>query len=277
MPTSSKHQNASSLKRAAHRRIGTPPLISETLIWREIDGWWSLVVEAIRSVRQRDGVRAAPRERVLDLMAPLLQERFAEVRLYHGCRPVDVGLYYREGIRRHGPFILDRAREIYRLQGIPEHAIEAAIADTDFEVDKDRVFLALDDEPLIATAGHYMIYGSEAVMSVGAALMRLGCFDAQRKLMTVGQPTLLTCDVPLSLLREHSVREIAESLYDEYRLARGRQPRRPSRRDHTVVVRNDIPATSIRCHTTPTVIPDWHRNGLPYRFVARSDERGTVV
>ena len=269
MRTSSKLRDDSS--RIACGASGMRPDVSHTLVWREITGWWPLIIEAIRTVRRRDGVRAARRDLAVDLMVPLLRQNFAALRLYHGCRPIDVRVYYTEGIRRHGPFILDRVRDVYRSQGVPDHAIEAAIADTDLAVDRDRIFLALDDEQLIATAGHYMIYGSEAVMSVGAALMRLGYFDAQEKLLAIGQPMLLTCDVPFSLLQEHSVREVAESLYDEYRLARGRRPWRPCSRDHTVVVRSDVPATAIRCHTTPAVIPDWHRNGLPYRFAGGGD------
>jgi len=221
---------------------------------------------AIQTVRRRDRVRSARREFAVDVMVPMLRESFAKVRLFHGCRPPDVGVYYKEGIRRHGAFVLDRARAIYRAQGIPESDIEAAIEDTDLQVDQDQVFLALDDERLIEMAGHYMIYGSEAVMSVGAALISLGYLDAQRKLMAIGRPTLLTCDVDLSLLACHSVREIAESLYDEYRFVRGRRPRRPGSCDHTVVIHGDLPASAVRSHTNPIAIPDWHRNGLVYRF-----------
>ena len=248
--------------------------VPEILIWQEAETWWPFLIEAIGAVRHRDRVRAAPRESVVDLMTASLREHFAEVRLFHACRPSDIGAYYREGIRRHDAFVLDRARAIYSAQGIPMDTIEAAIADTDLELDKDRVFLALDDRLLIDSAGHYMIYGSESVMSVGAALIRLGHYDAQRRLMTIGQPILFTCDVPLSLLREHSIREVAESLYDEYRICRGRRPHSPSRRDHTVVVKNDIPAAAIRGHSTPQLIRDWHQNGLPYRYVSSVDRPG---
>lgn len=236
------------------------------LAWGEIDAWWPIVPSALSLVRQRDGVRRVKGERAIDAIVPLLYSRFSHVRLFHGCRPVDVKVYYRDGLRRHGPAILDQARRIFRAQGIPGPSIETAIADTALHIDQGRVFLALDDRSLINHAGHYMIYGSEAVMAVGATLVRQGYPGAQAALMQVGRPTLLTCELPLSSLSDHSVRQLAESIYDEHRLARGRQRSVARRRDHTVVVHADIPGTAVRSHRTPPAIPDWHRGGISYRY-----------
>lgn len=236
------------------------------MAWGEISAWWTIVPSALSLVRQRDGIRRVNGELAVDAIVPLLYSHFSHVRLFHGCRPVDVSAYYRDGLRRHGPGILTQARRIFRAQGIPGASIEAAIADTDLRIDQDRVFLALDDRSLVKHTGHYMIYGSEAVMSVGAALIRQGYRDAQTALTKIGRPTLLSCELPLSTLSRHSVRQLAESLHDEHRQCRGRQPAVARVRDHTVVVHADIPGAAVRSHHTPPAIPDWHRGGIIYRY-----------
>jgi hypothetical protein len=254
------------LKRSRDATREGPAVIGgmhHTLVWREVDGWWPVVLEALALVRQRDGRHAVRRELALNELHSLLQKRFSHVRLFHGCRPSHAEEYYRYGIRRHDQFVLDRARAIFSDQGIPTGDIEIAIANTDLRTDQGRIFLALDEKDLIANAGHYMIYGSESVMAVGADLIRLGYHDAQAKLSRIGRPALFTCDLPVGLLLDRYVREIAESLYSQYRLSRGRRPRYPALRDHTVVVHADIPASALVSHTSPIFIPDWHRDERP--------------
>lgn len=237
-----------------------------TLNWTSIDDWWPLILESVQEVRRRDRIRTARRDEVVELLSLLLLDRFTRVRLFHGCRPVDPTVYQREGVRRHGPDVLHRARQIFQSQGVPAEDLEAAIAEADWDPDEGRIFFALDGDHLIEYAGHYLIYGSEAAMVVGAGLIRRGHWLAQARLRELGQPTLLVCDVPLSLLSDYQIYQIAESLYDEYRLNRGRRPSRPSSRDHTVVVHADVPPSAVRGRVTPTCIPDWHRGGLPYTW-----------
>jgi hypothetical protein len=158
---------------------------------------------------------------------------FTHVRLYHACRPVDVADYDDDGIRRHDGRVLDRARAVFRDQGIPAGVIDAAIADTDLEIDQGRVFLALDDEHMVHYTGHYLIYGSEGVMSIAATLIGMGYPNAQRALARIGRPAMFTCDVPIRLLSATSRREIAEMLYYAYRQRRGRAPRSVGPSDHT--------------------------------------------
>jgi hypothetical protein len=244
-----------------------PDPARDTFSWPQIARLWPIALEGIKEVRRRDGVRAAPRHTAVDIIALLFRERFRRVRLFHGCRPVEVDGYYREGVRRHGLFVLDRARRVFRAHGVPDKDIETAIADTDLHVDEGRVFLVLDGDELIEHGGHYLIYGSEGVMAVAASLQRLGYADAQDVLRMIGCPALLTCDVSLALLQDYSIREIAESCYEEYGICRGRRPRRPGPRNHTVIVHADIPAAAVRGHTIPSEIADWHRGGSRYRVV----------
>lgn len=244
--------------------VGRPS--AATLNWTSIADWWPLILESVQEVRRRDRVRVARRDEVVELLSLLMVDRFSRVRLFHGCRPTDPAIYQREGVRRHGPDVLHRARQAFQAQGIPTGDIEAAIAEADWGLDEGRIFFALDGDHLVDHAGHYMIYGSEAAMVVGAGLIRRGYRSAQDRLRASGQPTLLVCDVPLSLLSDYQLYQIAESLYDEYRLNRGRRPRQPSSRDHTVVVRADVPPSAVKGYITPSRIPDWHRGGLPYMW-----------
>lgn len=235
------------------------------LVWREPTSWGPVIAEGLVKARVSAERAHLPREIIADALAWALTHAFTHLRLFHACRPTDPSVYYREGIRRYDRTVLDRARAMFSAQGIPEEVVEAAIGATDFRLNDGRVFLALDGEHLIQDAGHYLIYGSESVMAVGAELIRRGFPNAQRALRSVGRPALFTCDVPMSLLDFAARRELALTLYDAFRRRRGRIPRHVGCVDHTVVLRVDVPAESIREHVLPTTIPDWHERGELYR------------
>lgn len=237
-----------------------------TLIWREVDEWWPVVVDAIEGVREHEHVRAAPSALVQLAMVRLLRSRFRAIRLFHGCRPPDVDAYYREGIRAHGPFVLDRARELYRAQGIPDPDIDAAIEAVDLSSHRGRVFLSLDDQEAVLRGGQHLIYGGGTVFAIGAALVRLGHADAQGRLLESGPPILLTCEVPLSLLDERALHTVVQCLYDAYRNARGRRPRTAGPIKCSVVIDGDVPASAVRGHTSANAIPDPLHYGRLYWY-----------
>lgn len=235
------------------------------LRWKAPEVWWPFVARAMAAERRRSHRKRLPRDMAVDALAWRLLDGFSHVRLFHGCRPVDVRSYYDQGILRHGPAVLDRARRFLRGYAVPEGLIDAAIRDVNFNTDEGRVFLAFDDEHLIKHAGHYLIYGSESLMAITASLIWLGHRDLQWELTRVGRPTLVVCDVPVERLPFHSRREIAQTLYQTYRQYRSRQPAHVRSIDHTVVLRTDVPPEAVVDHIEPGAVVDWHRGGVLYR------------
>lgn len=236
-----------------------------------MDVWWPLVARTLATERRRQRMKRLPRDLAIVTIASSLLDRFSHVRLFHGCRPADVRMYYEHGILRHGPDVVDRARAFLRAHRVPDALIESAVGGVDFQTDQGRVFLALDDKHLVKHAGHYLIYGSESLLAITASLIWLGHRDLQWELTRVGRPTLIVCDLPMQLLSVNSRHEIAQTLYHTYRQYRGRRPRRVRYVDHTVVFHGDVPPEAIVTHVEPRAIVDWHRGGVLYRVPVVQD------
>ncbi len=119
-------------------------------------------------------------------------------RVFHACRPIDVGEYIRGG--------LSIASWESRRQGLVESIRDLKISTTDadflmqsFEevaseddIDIDAMFVAVDSRHLIQSCGHYFILGSEWI----AAHLGQAYYPALRKR---GIPTLLHLRLSLSL------------------------------------------------------------------------------
>jgi hypothetical protein len=237
------------------------------LVWQEHRIWFSRVSEALRAERARRGVRRISRLDGIETILTLIRCQFSHVRLFHACRTEDVNQYYERGIIRHSDHTLARARRLIgSVAGMDSALVERAIIQTDRELDRDRVFLALDDRQFVRFAGQYLIYGSESILAIAATIVRLGGPNARPALKTIGIPTLFTCNVALELISEAGQRAIAESLYDAYRSAGGRPPKFASPVDHTVILRADVPPGAIKSHEHPRNVVDWHEGGATYSW-----------
>ncbi|HXT14927.1 MAG TPA: hypothetical protein VN706_04815 [Gemmatimonadaceae bacterium] len=242
------------------------------LIWRDPATWFPIVRRALLGEKRRRNLERLPRAYAVDAIADALSRSIGAVRLFHGCRPEDVSQYYSLGFIRHADHIVDRARHVLGVRlGLSGEILERAIADTQLDLDRDRIFFVLDDRALLRYAGHYLIYGSESIMAIAATAIRLGGPNLQPRLRNIGIPTLFTCDVPWTLLDNARQSEIADTLYDEHRVTRGRQKSESGLRDHTVILRCDVPASVIVSHHHPPSIADWHESGRPYVFSGKSD------
>lgn len=55
--------------------------------------------------------------------------------------------------------------------------------------------------------GHYLVYGSEYLYCLGIRV--ISSSNTQRALKSIGRPTILVCDIPMSLMREQTLGEFA--------------------------------------------------------------------
>ncbi len=173
---------------------------------------------------------------------------------YHGCRPVDAGVFHAEGIKCNDPVILaEHARSL--VADVPGLAllrsqIEARLAAFD---DRDRdtgqVYLMADDRLLPNGCGHYLLYGSEWLQVL------LG-WEAHAALRTYGAPTIIEVHLPLSTIAPETRKELAWYLLREWsRQIVARDDLVPEF-DFSFVLRRDIPPEWIAGHTHPSAITD---------------------
>lgn len=155
-------------------------------------------------------------------MKELLADRFAnEYRAFragHGTRTNDVGPFYRHGLRYLRPDeIEDRARAIF-LNGQYPLGNEARLQDAIDDVDARKasggrqgwLYFAADESNLITRiggSGHYLVYGSEYLYCLG--IRTIGDWETRQALKSIGRPTMFVCDIPMSMMRPHTLGEFA--------------------------------------------------------------------
>jgi hypothetical protein len=194
-----------------------------------------------------------------DLADALLQ---GVIRTYHGCRTEDAGSYFRDGLLVHRNEALKvRARAIVDAHpelGYMKDTLDQRMAERDIAHDEGRCYVVVSDESLLKFGGHYLIQGSEWIMSL---------FDgyAQRFLRATGAPTLIDLDLPFSRTLDGDRRAFAEDMLMEWtRLARnGEEWIAPI--DISFLLFEDVPARCIVGHTHPATVRDPHDLERIYR------------
>ncbi|WP_316219261.1 hypothetical protein [Bradyrhizobium sp. SZCCHNR2026] len=190
----------------------------------------------------------------LDYHAGKLAEAIARItlRVYHGCRTDDAGVYSRAGLNIHDRAemkcklgaILDAHPELNYLKArLPE-----AMAAMDIGIDEECLFVVADDQSLIEHAAHYLIYGSEWISSV------LG--QSRYVLKKVGTPTLLEIDLPLRIAHPATRREFASTMLREWTRLACNTPDWSAPIDFTFTLRENIPPAWIVGHSHPTELAD---------------------
>ncbi len=172
---------------------------------------------------------------------------------YHGCRTEDAGLYFRDGLQRHDRQTM--TRRLYDLVDGHETlawlkpSLEQKIARTDNTIDLGRLYVVVDDDFMIETAGHYLIYGSEWILAVlGQA--------AHQVLKSIGVPTLLEIDLPLDAVASGDRREFAADLLMEWTRRACNVTDWHTPLNFTFCLEQDIPPAWIVGHSHPARIED---------------------
>jgi hypothetical protein len=216
-----------------------------TFVWKDPVTWQPLV-------RKTRGVRQTQRSMLLALRAT-----YDSVLVFHGGRPLDVESYYKYGLR-----IADKqqltaaAKRIFLSPEFPEineDAFQEAVSM--LSGIHDRVlFVVLDDRELRNDCGHYLIYGSEHICGIAAKLGRNRPRDYRQVLKRFGIPTILRLSLPLEMIEESDLLELADRLRES--VPRIRAGRRPHQIDFTFELSRDIPSMCILGHEHPDRIPD---------------------
>ena len=187
----------------------------------------------------------------------------ANVKTYHACRVEDAGLYHRVGILVNDPE--DLVTQVRRLV-IEEELLSSFRPRIDqllvefngINRDKGRLYLVLDDRILIERDGHYLLYGSEWILSL------LGP-EAHNALRNRGIPTLLHVKLPLRLAATDDLTDLAKTMLQEWTRFTVNSPRSVPKKDFSFCLRENVTPEMIITHTHPENIHDplhygvWHK------------------
>lgn len=158
-----------------------------------------------------------------DMTADRLSREFRAFRAAHGTRTDDVGQFYENGLRcLRADEIEERARAIFlggRFPSATEERLQAAIENVEARKltggREGRLYFCADERALLTRSGgsgHYLVYGSEYLYCLG--IRTIGTWETKRALKSIGRPTMLVCDIPMPLMRPHTLREFAGSILE---------------------------------------------------------------
>uniref|UniRef100_Q07NU6 Uncharacterized protein n=1 Tax=Rhodopseudomonas palustris (strain BisA53) TaxID=316055 RepID=Q07NU6_RHOP5 len=186
----------------------------------------------------------------------------AKVRTYHGCRTEDAGSYFREGLLTHNRERL-KARVLTIIEAHQElhyfrSELDRAIAEVGNELDHGKAYVILSDEAMLRDSAHYLIHGSEWIMSL---------FDerGRRILRGLGVPTFIEIDLPTAMTHSDDRDQLARAMLMEWtRLAcNGHEWSAPI--DLSFMLIRDVPPECIVGHTHPARMTDPHDGMREYR------------
>lgn len=244
------------------------------LVWRDLAGFRPHVLRTL-GLRRRTGRLSPPqRERLRSEeahaeLAAVLPRLYAEVRVYHACRPESLDSYATHGLCPLDTAKADQlAREIF-LAGDPnltEENLRVAIEELRPDGREGRLYLALDDRLLVRDCGHYLIYGSEYLCAVAMQLSEFTGVDYQAWLRRRGTPTVITASLPMSEVPTWEVEQLAAAMCREIASDPEFEFAESEPVDFTFSRRTGLAPTRLRGHYHPEVVPDPFRSMIPYRW-----------
>lgn len=196
--------------------------------------------------------------------------RFEFFRSYHGCRPLSLESYLREGLQ---PLTRERLAEIAfaLFDGtVSKMEIDELVHRTKLNTREGHVYFTADKDELIRGCGHYLIYGPESLSCLwrdehDRPTKRF--LESQDRHRTRGFPTIFTCDVPLRLVIDGYRRELADALITQFFQLESVKPVAPREwsRNWGYSIQQALPPEFLRTHEHPAIIRDPLRHGVIFR------------
>ncbi|MCS4306289.1 hypothetical protein M2404_000612 [Rheinheimera pacifica] len=203
---------------------------------------------------------------ILPELTRSLTSYYTHFKGFHGCRPLNLRSYYENGlIGQNSEFLCNMFREIF--YDVPQEEVENVISQFADRGSAERgvMWLVGSDRFLVEECGHYLIQGSEYLMSLAANLSHSpNSEDYSRRLRKYGIPTVLEVDIPVSMLSLSQRTELAKMILSEWGQLLTR--RLLSLRDDPpcYVIRQNIPSEYLRNHYHPNRITDPHKGRSIY-------------
>ena len=183
-------------------------------------------------------------------LARRFSNAYSRIRLFHACRPTDIGSYFQNGLRPLSIHMMnDRAKGLFLSGGFPditEGRLHDAITDLKGDRRDGKLYLCLDDVELVNYAPHYHQYGSEYLHAIAVRLSK----DCVRALQSLGTPTIFVCDVPTGYLDDADILALVTEL-TRRAILETQNPGDYHGIDHTVAFHEPLPASVITSYYHP--------------------------
>lgn len=199
-------------------------------------------------------IRMEPDDPRADRLAAHLRDSYEVIRTYHGCRPTSTATYYQQGLLPADREALERKAHEFYAQFFADTVLDKHLPVIFQELGTTShgcIHVVLDKRDLLEFSAHYLLYGSEFLVGVGASLARLTGIDKRCALKESGEPTLLHVDLPVSLVDDTHLCELAAAISTakaEHAVA--------MQRDFTITLRSPIPSSCIVGHEHPVGLKD---------------------
>ncbi|MDE2037774.1 MAG: hypothetical protein KGI69_00950 [Patescibacteria group bacterium] len=172
------------------------------------------------------------------------------IRVYHGCRPIDISSYLSKGLKVHrrNELISELRKMVMSDTRLSRFDLDGRIGEVKKSYDNGKLFLVFDDRYMIEYAGHYLIYGGEYIANV----LR----DHLEVLLEKGTPTIITVDLPGRMISRPILEGFAKDLLTEWTRQVINEPKSVHMRDCGVELESDLDPKYIVGHEHPLVIKD---------------------
>lgn len=209
-----------------------------------------------RDLITQDVLRTVKKFRSKELFFDWLHQNYEAIRCFHGCRPIAVEDYYNNGFL---PSDFNRAKSDFsdfltRVNYTRDYNIDHVIKSYSGSIDK-LIYFILNEEDFLHSAPHYIIYGSELMLSLAQNVNE----SLKYFLRNIGTPTIFQCDIPLSMISEDELTPIYQRVID----AKGSYNQKLNEifSNYSIVVCSKLDSKYISSHKHPTdVIYDYHAN-----------------
>jgi hypothetical protein len=235
------------------KKILNKKLVNQ-LLDNDIKGCWA------------DDMSWLPEQNIVKSFKKLFEKFYTHIKCFHGSRPINVSSYYENGlVGQNRDVIESQFRELF--SDVDINLIEKCIEKLNNrgESEKGKIYFACNDNNLIEDSGHYLIQGSEYIMSLATCLVRQNNHneDFRLRLREIGIPTIFEVDIPLEYIPGYQINELVQSIIAAW----GNQHLFPDEyHDHEMgfVIYKDIEPSNIVDHWHPKRIKDPHSGHVWY-------------
>jgi hypothetical protein len=239
--------------------VRVPPSVIERLRRVKGEDMFHDTMEYLTRAFRRAGTSLS--DEALNELREAVLAPFDFFRGYHGCRPLSINSYAREGLQ---PLTRERLAALaYDLfEGtVPREEVAILSRQAKLDTRQDAIYFTADRTFQIEQCGHYMIYGCESLCCLwrdehGRPTSRF--LESQRRARAMGVPTLFACEVPLRMIRDGWRQELAHSLITKYFRLQSNRPEPLVRwsRNWALAISEPLPPEFLRSHEHPAVIID---------------------
>ena len=198
-------------------------------------------------------------------LADAFTRHYTHIRACHAARPIDVGSYYRRGLVGQNPqLIVSDFRTIFADvdNELLNRAIDAMSHRGDSE--KGKIYFSCDRDQLVDECGHYLIQGSEYIMSLAARLSEYRSLDEdyRLRLRRFGIPTVFEVNIPVDYIPELQLQSLMKVITAEW--AYSHIPGDHCEDQMDFILHRNLEPEYIASHYHPSRIPDPHFQYRPY-------------